>query len=243
MKTIIYYFSGRGNTYYTAKKLSENLENAALCSMSKAKEIDENADIIGIATPVIDLGIPGFVQKFITTLKAVKKSPYIFAIITCGGMPAASVKQLSRSVKRSGHILSSAFVFKFGLEPLSKESFDQRIQEIASIVVHKQTVKPLKLSIKDKILTSCANPLARAIIPNEDKKFLLGSSCNGCGICIQVCPVQNIAFSGKPVWQHHCTQCAACFCWCPKQAISGTNLAAKTRYSNKHVSLQDFLKN
>ncbi len=49
-----------------------------------------------------------------------------------------------------------------------------------------------------------------------------GSSCNSCGRCFQVCPVNAIEFGidGKAIIdQTKCTQCGYCVKFCPKGAI------------------------
>ena len=48
------------------------------------------------------------------------------------------------------------------------------------------------------------------------------SSCNSCGMCIQVCPVDAIEFGpdGKAIIdQTKCNQCGNCITICPKDAI------------------------
>ena len=65
-----------------------------------------------------------------------------------------------------------------------------------------------------------------------DKKFTVGDSCIGCGKCVNLCPLNNIALSeGKPVWHGNCTHCMACINSCPKQAIEyGKASVGKPRY-------------
>lgn len=48
------------------------------------------------------------------------------------------------------------------------------------------------------------------------------SSCNSCGECIQVCPVDALEFGseGKAVIdQTKCNQCGSCLLVCPQEAI------------------------
>lgn len=48
------------------------------------------------------------------------------------------------------------------------------------------------------------------------------TSCNSCGKCIQVCPVDAIEFgpNGKAIIdQTKCNQCGKCITICPKDAI------------------------
>jgi ferredoxin len=81
-------------------------------------------------------------------------------------------------------------------------------------------------------------------IPGLDKQFTVDANCNGCGVCGQVCPVNNIKMSeGRPEWQHHCEQCFACLHWCPAAAIQyGKHTAGRTRYHHPDVKIQDIIK-
>ena len=69
-----------------------------------------------------------------------------------------------------------------------------------------------------------------ALIHLNDTSFSVNEKCTGCGICAGVCPVNNIVLTEKkPVWQHRCENCLACYNWCPVKAIRG-GIAAKNYY-------------
>ncbi len=69
-----------------------------------------------------------------------------------------------------------------------------------------------------------------ALIHLNDTSFSVNEKCTGCGICAGVCPVNNIVLTDKkPVWQHRCENCLACYNWCPTKAIRG-GIAAKNYY-------------
>lgn len=55
------------------------------------------------------------------------------------------------------------------------------------------------------------------------------SNCNGCGLCVKACPLNNIDLIGsRPVWGTHCM---ACICGCPAEAIEyGKHSRKKPRY-------------
>ena len=76
-----------------------------------------------------------------------------------------------------------------------------------------------------------------------DYGFKCDDKCNGCGICLKVCPVRNIKMvDGKPVWQHHCEQCFACLQWCPKEAVQfGNKTSHGKRYHHPEVKLSDMI--
>ena len=243
MKNKIYYFTGRGNSLMTALELSKRLGNSEPIPIRYEIRHDntEDVDSIGIFTPVIDLGIPAYVLKFIDKLQVKNKNTYVYAVVTNGGMPGAATEQIRKHLKKKGLNLAAEFLMRFGIGWTASDEWLKQIDRISEIIRNKQLQK-LRPSAKDRLLTM-ANPLAKLIIPAEDKKFTLnGSCCTGCGICEKICPVRNIRLeNGKPVWLHSCEQCSACFSWCPSEAITGTNLASRTHYRNSDVTLDQML--
>lgn len=77
----------------------------------------------------------------------------------------------------------------------------------------------------------------------SDKKFFVQETCNRCGLCEKVCPVQNIRLvDGRPAWQHHCEQCMACLQWCPQEAIQfGKATIGRRRYRHPEFKAADFM--
>jgi MinD superfamily P-loop ATPase len=71
--------------------------------------------------------------------------------------------------------------------------------------------------------------------------FTADGKCDACGICVKLCPVDNIALAGKkPQWSAHCAGCFACIQWCPKDAIHlGTSNLSIAHYHHPEVSLAD----
>jgi len=242
MKHVIYYFSGRGNTLKTALEVSRRLDHPVMAPIRKGSDCSagKDADTIGIFTPVIDFGIPAFVLKFIDQLQVSDKQPYIYAVVTCGGLPGAAPEQIRKQLKKKGLTLSADFLLTFGINWSASAEWQRQIDRIAEIVKQKQR-HPSVPTTKDKLLT-LANPLAKRIIPSEDKKFSWNEKCTGCGTCIKLCPVNNIRLDqGRPVWLNSCEQCAACYNWCPSRAISGTNLAARNHFTNQYIKLEQML--
>jgi len=83
----------------------------------------------------------------------------------------------------------------------------------------------------------------RESIQLMDYGFYCDGKCSSCGICTRVCLVRNIKLDqGRPLWQHRCEQCFACFHWCPKAAIQfGRNTSGKKRYHHPLVELENML--
>ncbi len=77
-----------------------------------------------------------------------------------------------------------------------------------------------------------------------DCAFFADELCISCGLCADVCPVDNIRLiDGRPQWQHRCEQCFACLQWCPQAALQfGEATAGKQRYHHPDVTLRDMLR-
>lgn len=241
MGNSLYYFSGRGNSLSVAKALAQRMDTSAEAMATAPDEIRLSGGSLGLVLPVIDVGIPGIVHRFIKKLRVEGEAPYVYAVITCGGLPAASMLQLKHLLMKQGLLLQAGWFVIYGREVPADDQWNMLLDTVAATALGRQTLPLPKVSSVDRLLTGL-NPLARVMIPSEDKKFRVSDACTGCGICARVCPVKNIELrEGKPVWQHRCEQCAACFSWCPQAAISGSCLAAKTHYTNAKTRLEQMM--
>jgi MinD superfamily P-loop ATPase len=88
--------------------------------------------------------------------------------------------------------------------------------------------------------------LAKEVVLHGWKSFAFvpDSNCNGCGTCVQVCPMDNITLLGdKPSWGENCAFCFACLQWCPREAIQAGRITLnKKRYHHPDVKISDIVK-
>ena len=110
MKTTIYFYTGTGNSLWTAKKLSEILGNTELIPITLAGEglIHSDSENIGLIFPVHIWGIPLRVIDFLNRLEP-DPAKYYFAVAVNAGQVAATLIQLKTLLQEKNINLSAGF--------------------------------------------------------------------------------------------------------------------------------------
>ncbi|HLP47794.1 MAG TPA: EFR1 family ferrodoxin [Candidatus Kapabacteria bacterium] len=260
MKTIIYYYTGTGNSLWTARQLAAEIGDAELRPMvhpdQPANETNIAApDIIGIVFPVHMWGIPHRVLEF---LKRMEKNPscYYFAAGVNAGQVSRTLVQLKKLLASYGLTLSAAYDIVLpsnyipwgGPGPIERQqalfkAAAEKIEKVGPIIKAREKGSIEKGPLWQRIIFTALYKMSFGQVPKMDKDFWVDEKCNACGICINVCPVQNIVLqAGKPVWQHRCEQCLSCIQWCPRESIQyGKKTPGYERYHHPEVKLKDIL--
>ncbi len=254
MKTIIYYFTGTGNSLAAAKKIAAALDDCELvpiASLAKTSgDIVPQAERVGIICPLYFSGLPLLVASFAARLDPAAGT-YVFAVLTHGGGgESAALQQLDGILrKRQGRGLDAGFgvvmpgnYILMYEPPKGKEQEDILAKADAEIAVitgqvstcEKQT---LPSSLVSSVLYTLLYPWFKSHVHTDDKKFSVTDKCTSCGICVDICPVKNIELvDKKPVWKHHCELCCGCIHNCPVQAIqAGSKTEKRQRYRNPEI--------
>mgnify|MGYP000172633986 CR=1 FL=1 len=113
MKTVIYYFTGTGNSLAAARKICGHLGDCELVSIASlattSEEIHPTSDRVGIVCPVYYLGLPSIVTEFVNRLD-LSRTGYCFAVLTMGGFGTSALHQLDDLHRVDGRILLEADV-------------------------------------------------------------------------------------------------------------------------------------
>lgn len=256
MKTILYYFTGTGNSLALARALAGRLGDTEIIPMAQAVAngtIAPDADAVGLVFPVYMWGLPLMVKRFAEKL-CLPGSAYVFGVATYGGFPAATLPQLKKTLAARGITLAAGFGVKmpgnytpmYGALPDEKQKklFDAataRVDTIARAVQFRARGIEKGFPLGNLLFSRIIYRLSAPRIPGMDKDFRVDDTCTSCGLCAQVCPARNIVLTGgRPVWQHHCEQCMACLQWCPVEAIQfGSKTAGRKRYRHPAITADD----
>jgi len=251
MKTIIYYFTGTGNSLAAAKKIAAGLGDCELVPIALLQNtqgtIIPDADRVGIVCPVYDCGVPRVVAEFTGRLN-LSRAGYTFAIVTMGGTGVSALHQLNGILmKGQGRKFNAAFAVKMpgnfppvGRPPAGEKmeailaAADERLAIIAQTIDKGITVPP-GFSPVSSLMRRIFYPPFFKNVHGMDRDFTVSDACTSCGTCATVCPAGNITMvNDRPSWQHRCEYCCACLHFCPVEAIQ-LNVMQGTKGRGRYV--------
>ena len=223
----IYYFSGTGNSLYTARLLAGSVPGArAVPILSVESGETRLSGPSGIVFPVYMFRLPRLVEAF---LEGLRGPGSLFAVAVCGGEVGGVFSDIRRLTRRAGITLDSA---------------DQTISRIAeTLTAGERFSEPQTDLYRRMVYPGLLYAMGYRFMKNLDRQFAVDGRCTGCGMCAEVCPVANITLSaGRPVWHHDCEQCFGCVNLCPEEAIqAGARTEGLRRYRNPRVSVREII--
>ena len=247
---MIFYYSGCGNSRFIAKSIAEAL-NDQLVFIPEAQrsgryeyEIKED-ETIGFVYPIYSWRPPHLVEDFVGQLRLSRKPSYVWTAVTCGDNVGLTEKILRNELKTVGLELNAAFCFRMPNTYVNFLGMSVDKEEVANDKIAK--AKEKLPAVIDLIRNHAAySDMVKGALPRfksnvigsgfykwaSDQPFFSTAECIGCGMCVKVCPLQNITLEeGRPVWHGNCNTCDACYHHCPKHAIQyGKKTRGKGQY-------------
>jgi ferredoxin len=245
----LYYFSSTGNSLAVALALAERLNAPDPISIPGSLVLPDpyfaarEAERVGFIFPTHRATVPEMVRGFIAQMPECSDC-YYFAISTYtifGCNEFADIDELlSAKGKRLNYAAAIQMMGNVGLLAPATRTVERRranmreqVDEIADAVMNQQeTYLPRANKALAYLVKAFTDARRRSIVFKVDKR------CTRCGVCVQVCPAQNIELSKDgaqaPTRSDKCEACLACVHWCPAGALS-TRQPIHNRYHNPDI--------
>ena len=193
MPSLIYYFSATGNSRWAAELLASLTGDSACDITMSAPEAPEGGQQrTGLVFPVYAWGPPEPVLRFAAKLKG--KGGFTFGVCTCGSEAGYTMEKLARVLPLdSSYSLVMPNNYLIGSELQDRDAALDKLREarvqlerIAGELLEKKRVRRVQVGslprLKSGIICFFFNRFGRSAKP-----FHTLESCNGCGLCTQMC--------------------------------------------------------
>lgn len=262
-KSVIFYFSGTGNTWWVADKIKKQLDarniNADIVSIDsvdakKANWWIKSADLVFFGWPVYGSDLPEPMKIFIDNLMAVEKGKHIHTFCTQMGFSGDGAWAYHKQFEKKGLIIDSAQHFimpsnisvwrgAFGA-PKNKDKISKIMAKCEKSIEH--YVNNL-LTGRYRIMGKHSYALGMLQrgpykLAYDKYRALVGvdkQRCTGCGTCAAVCPSGNIKMQRNPDFAGKCMLCMRCYSFCPESAITYRGKAHDVKNMGKPYVVQD----
>ena len=255
--SMIFYFSGTGNTRWAAEQLAAATQERLFFIPEELKTACEytleNDERIGFCFPVHGWQPPRIVREFVRRLSlrplpsstSPSHSHYAYALCTCGDSTGLAMTMLAKELAAKGITLQSSqslimpesyvcLPFMYTDTPErereKKEQARLELDRYIAVVQQRQCgYSQLTLGLTPWTFSHVIGAYFNRFMIT-DKKFTVDADvCTHCGQCARVCPVGDIEFTNVPTWKNDssCTCCLSCYHHCPVHAINYGNITRK----------------
>ena len=248
---MIFYFTGTGNSMWTAKTLGKAL-NQPICSI--VPEMNEDTihisdDVVGFVFPTYMNDIPWIAKEFLLKLQ-MNPEGYCFAVMTSSnGKSGRAARSIDHALHTNGAALSACFDLQMPGNCIESSEADNKARLAAAPAkvnaileqIRRRSVNftsdgesALESFVSDSYFFG-SHSLRRLTVM---KQFRVTDACTGCGLCEKLCPTQNILIEHqKAVHGDYCAACYRCLHWCPVHATLPKFFLLRNRKQYTHPEI------
>lgn len=249
---MIIFFSGTGNSRFVAEYLANELQEE-IVDASKLMKTGEKGKFVSdkpfvVISPIYSWRMPRVFEDFLRNSEFFG-SDEVYFVMTCGGDMGAAGNYNEKLCEEKKLIYCGSmevvmpdnYIIMFSApgpddaEKIVRNSIPM-LEQGAQMIRQGETFPAKICNFVDKVKSGVVNDGFNKYFV-KSKGFWATDKCVNCGKCTEVCVLNNITLDdGKPVWGNDCTQCMACICGCPMEAIEyGKKTAGKVRYQCPQV--------
>lgn len=253
------YFTGTGNSLKiidTCKKVFvASGHSPKVTEITRGGSRIPDSDMLGFCFPVYAFGIPRICCNYLREIDRFKIRQKVFVLVTAGDSDESgfSIQECEEILKKKNcDIIYSGIVqMPINWTTSPKPPFPPSEEEAVEIIIK-----------GEKMAQKMASDILSGIrqyhhfnyperyskfkfyweywlfkylgIQNMWRLFRTYETCNGCGLCVKICPTKSLSLvDGKPVWAKTCEQCMRCVNFCPTESIyqlQGGDTKGKHKY-------------
>ncbi len=252
---MVLYFSGTGNSQFTALRIAEATGDGEVVSINACLKSGRRPSIrserpLVFVTPTYCWRMPKVVERWILDTDFEGNRDAYF-VLTCGGSCGNAgayaeklcAKKNLRFCGLAPVVMPENYLAMFPTPGEDEcrtvmENARPHIDALAAQISAGECFAAPDVSFSEKLQSGPVNPLFYAFCVH-DGGFTVSDHCISCGKCAQRCPMNNIELAdGKPMWMGNCTHCMACIGGCPTQAIE---YKSKSQGQHRHYIMNDSL--
>jgi ferredoxin len=242
VKAALRYFSGTGNSYRIAEQCAVRLRargyEVELASITEARTVPLELDLVGFCFPVYAFALPRIVRKYLRALPAAGVATRAFLLVTAGLEDEAgySVVEGVRLLNGRRYDVVHADAIEMPVNwtvAMNPPARGEALSIIERGIAKADAVVEAVLAGR-RFQRAFNYPSHRSKagfcwgyysfrylgVANLWRNFRSHDDCNGCGTCMAVCPTGSIAMKDRrPVWSKRCEQCMRCVNMCGQKAI------------------------
>lgn len=251
---MICYFTGSGNSLWTARTLGEKLgEDVENLADFQDRPLACGDGLLGFVFPTYMGDLPWLVKRILLSA-SLSADAFVFLVMTSnGGDSGKAFASMDKALCSAGAHLSAAYDLQMPGNCIVSSDAENR----ARLAAAPQTVEDIarRISGREANYTSAGEKAGPGFVENSYfygnhslkrltlmKNFVVTDACTGCGVCAGICPTQNIAIKdGRAVHGDQCAACYACLHWCPQHAtlVSVPSLRHRPQYRHPGVTAAD----
>ncbi len=249
---VIFYFSATGNSLTTARMIAEYCgEECELIPFASLPDKEGNIgriavddDAIGFVYPIYYGDMPYLVRNVIEHMDFTG-DPYIFSVATCRGHDGPVAARIEQILGSKGLHLSLHLAVK--MPGNSRISTPDENKELLATQRERVQAAAERI-VKRECESYAADPVKPSIVtdgPKNSRGMKADDNCIGCGLCVRVCPMNNIILSdGHAEMGDNCITCLACFHWCPEETVymsEEPEIGRRFKYHHPDVTVEDII--
>jgi len=231
------YLSGTGNTKHCIEKLSMCLDEKSIVVPIEDKNVINyinNNECIILGYPTQFSNAPIMVRDFIKN-NNIWKGKKVLCVATMGAFSGDGAGCTARLLRKKGAIILGGLHIHMPDSVCDVKLLKKSIEENRKIIMEAdRKIEKIAQNIKDgkypkeglSVFAHIMGLLGQRLwfytkTSTYSNKIKISDDCIGCGLCSQICPMNNMKIVDKrAVATNKCTMCYRCISQCPKKAIT-----------------------